>query len=621
MLSPDASTALRGLPDHRRATFEIRLERWLPDLRAALEPLYVDHADVLDRLVTLAASAYAARDDDLHRLDERRTLEPDWFQRPELVGYAAYADRFAGTLAGVAECASYLTDLGVGYLHLMPLLTPRPSPSDGGYAVMDFRSVRPDLGTMDDLRALTGVLRSRGISLCLDLVLNHVAREHEWAEQARAGDERKRDYFLVYPDRTMPDAFERTLPEVFPDMAPGSFSWDEGLQGWVWTTFNTYQWDVNWANPDVLCEFADIILFLANQGVEVLRLDAIAFTWKRLGTNSQNQPEVHDLTQALRTVARIACPALVFKAEAIVGPQDLVAYLGVGEHYGRISDLAYHNGLMVQIWSMLASRDARLASLALQQLPDPPSTTAWITYARSHDDIGWAISDDDAAALGLSGFEHRRFLSDFYAGEFTGSWARGLVFGENPATMDRRISGSLASLCGLAQGDPWAVHRILLAHAVILGFGGLPVIWMGDELGLLNDADWAQEPSHREDNRWAHRPRMPWPTPPDEHGIQGGIRHLVQARAALPHLHASVAAEVLDPRDPGVLLVARRHPLGTMLGAYNVMPEPRHVPLSVLRDLGLDVGRLVDHVSGSTPTVRDDAVQLAPYAAVWLTQD
>jgi len=251
MLPAAATAALRDLPDHRRETFEVRLARWLPDLRSALEPLYVDAAEVADRLVVLAASAYAARDDDLHRLDLRRTLEPDWFQRPGLVGYAAYTDRFAGTLTGVADRASYLTALGVGYLHLMPLLTPRPSPSDGGYAVMDFRSVREDLGTMDDLRSLTGTLRSRGISLCLDLVLNHVAREHEWARLARAGDPAKRDYFYVYPDRSMPDAFEQTLPDVFPDFAPGSFSWDEDLAGWVWTTFNTYQWDVNWANPDL----------------------------------------------------------------------------------------------------------------------------------------------------------------------------------------------------------------------------------------------------------------------------------------------------------------------------------------------------------------------------------
>lgn len=193
------------------------------------------------------------------------------------------------------------------------------------------------------------------------------------------------------------------------------------------------------------------------------------------------------------------------------------------------------------------------------------------------------------------------------------------MFQENPATGDRRVSGSLASLAGLEAGDPWAVHRILLAHAVTLGFGGLPVIWMGDELGLLNDPAWAAEPEHGEDNRWVHRPRMPWPLPPDEHGIQAGVRRLVQVRASLPHLHASVGAEVLDPRDPGVLLVARRHPLGPMLGAYNVMPEPRHVPLEVLRVLGLDPARVVDHVAGTTPTVRDGAVQLAPYAAVWLT--
>ena len=207
MLPLEATSALRDLPDHRRETFELRLERWLPDLRAALEPLYVDHADVLDRLVSLAASAYAARDDDLHRLDQRRTLEPDWFQRPGMVGYAAYADRFAGTLAGVAERASYLTELGVGYLHLMPLLTPRPTPSDGGYAVADYRKVRADLGTMDDLRRLAADLRRSGISLVMDLVLNHVAAEHAWAQAARDGDPRYRDYFYIFPDRAEPDRY------------------------------------------------------------------------------------------------------------------------------------------------------------------------------------------------------------------------------------------------------------------------------------------------------------------------------------------------------------------------------------------------------------------------------
>ncbi len=607
------------MPPARQELFEERLERWLPDLEAALAPLYDDAPAVRDRLVLLARAAFAERTEELHALDEERSAAPDWFQQPETIGYAAYADRFAGDLAGVARRASYLRELGVRYLHLMPLLNPRPAPNDGGYAVMDYRSVRPDLGSIDDLRELTRELRGCGISLCLDLVLNHVAREHEWARRARAGDPTYRDYFLVFPDRELPDAYERTLPEVFPAFAPGSFTFDEDLDGWVWTTFNAYQWDVNWANPDVLCEYAEIILGLANDGVEVFRLDAIAFTWKRMGTSCQNQPEVHALTQALRTVARIACPATLFKAEAIVGPHDLPAYLGQGEHWGKVSDLAYHNGLMVHIWSMLASRDATLASIALSALPPVPSTTAWITYARCHDDIGWAIDDESAAAAGVTGHGHRAFLSDFYAGTFPGSWARGLVFQENPATQDRRISGSLASLAGLEAGDPLAADRIRLVHALVLGFGGLPVIWMGDELGLLNDPDWASVPEHAEDNRWTHRQRMPWPAPPDTHGVNASLRSLIAARQQLPHLHAAVPTEVLDPRDPGVLLLARRHPLGTMLGVYNVTDSPRSVPVEVLHEVGLAPGEVVDRVTGARPSWLGDSLELPPYAALWLT--
>ncbi|WP_090972206.1 amylosucrase [Nocardioides exalbidus] len=536
-----------------------------------------------------------------------------------MLGYAAYADRFGGTLAGVAERAPYLRQLGVGYLHLMPLLTPRPAPNDGGYAVMDYRSVRPDLGTTDDLRDLATVLRSQGISLCLDLVLNHVAREHEWAVAARAGDADKRAYFLVYDDRATPDAFEVTLPEVFPDFAPGSFTWDDELAGWVWTTFNDYQWDVDWSNPAVLCEYAAIILELANLGVEVFRLDAIAFIWKRLGTDCQNQPEVHELTRALRTVARIAAPSVLFKAEAIVGPADLPAYLGVGPHAGKVSDLAYHNGLMVQVWSMLAARDVRLASHALQQVPQPPGTTSWVTYVRCHDDIGWAIADEDAWALGIDPVAHRRFLSDWYSGSFPGSWARGLVFQQNDVTGDRRISGSLASLAGLEADDPGAVPRILLAHAIVLSFGGLPVLWMGDEIGLPNDLGFVDDPAHAADNRWVHRPRMAWSeADADPHGITSGLRHLVDVRRSLPQLAATVPTEVWDPRDPRVLLVVRRHSDGPLLAAANVSDEEAWVDADVLHWLGLHVPGLRDALTGTAPSLVEGAVRLGPWTAAWL---
>lgn len=622
---------LQGVPAHQVELFEARLERWWPDLVAGLS-VYPDPEAVARRVVDLAAAAFAARDADLHHLDLQRTLRPDWFQEPSALGYAAYADRFADDLAGVADHLDHLGSLGVTYLHLMPLLQPRPAPNDGGYAVADYRAVREDLGTTEDLRTLATRLRERGISLCLDLVLNHVATEHEWARRAKAGEEEFRAYFHLFPDRSMPDAYEQTLPEVFPDFAPGSFTWDDEVAAWVWTTFNSYQWDVDWSNPDVFCAYADVVLHLANLGVEVLRLDAIAFIWKRLGTTCQNQPEVHALTQALRTMVRIACPAVVFKAEAIVGPKDLPAYLGTGEHHGKVSDLAYHNGFMVQIWSMLASRDVRLATYALQQLPAPPPSAAWVTYARCHDDIGWAIDDGDAAAMGISGFSHRAFLSDFYSGEFPGSWARGLVFQENEETRDRRISGSLASLAGLECRDPWALNRILLVHSMVLGFGGLPVLWMGDEVGMLSDLLWAREPGHEDDNRWAHRPRMPWRpdgTVADPHGLLPRITALVEARRRTPHLHASTPTQVEWPEDPGVLLTVRDHPLGPLVGVYNVTDTGRTVTSAKLRQLGLR-GRVVDRLvahrqrHGQRPggehhldTARE--IELPPYAAMWLT--
>ncbi|HRC18721.1 MAG TPA: alpha-amylase family protein [Phycicoccus elongatus] len=625
--------ALAGLSPERRELFELRLHRWWDDLTDALSTLYGDRAtEVAHRVVTQAAAAYAARDPQLHRLDERRILEPDWLQSPVVFGYATYADRFAGTLAAVGEKVDYLRELGVTYLHLMPLLRPRDGDNDGGYAVASYREVRPDLGSIEDLKALSTLLRGQGISLVLDLVLNHVAKEHEWARRARAGEARYRDYFHVYPDRTEPDAFEATLPEVFPDFAPGNFTWDEALGGWVWTTFNEWQWDVNWANPDVFCDYADVIFFLANAGVEVVRLDAIAFTWKRLGTTCQNQPEVHALTQALRAIARIACPAVAFKAEAIVGPRDLVHYLGQGEHHGKVSDLAYHNTLMVQAWSMLATQDVRLAAHALAALPPIPTSATWIAYLRCHDDIGWAIDDGDAAAVGLDGFAHRAFLSDWFIGAFPGSPARGLVFQANAATGDRRISGTAAALAGLDAardaGDPdgidRAVSRIILGHALIAGFGGVPVVWSGDELGMANDPHWADEPGHEDDNRWVHRARMDWELAARRHTpgsvesrVFHGIAHLARTRARLPHLHASVASVVLGVWDPGVLVLARRHPTGTMLAVYNVTDSWRPLPGWVLRQERL--AEATEALSGARVRIEgDDNAWLAPYAVWWL---
>ena len=638
-----------------RDVFLTRVEAWYPDLLDGLTTLYGAAAEEEAlNLLALAARAYVEREHELCRLDLARTLDPAWAQHPGRVGYAAYTERFAGTLRGVEDRIDYLRELGVTYLHLMPLLTPRPGDSDGGYAVADYRTVRQDLGTMEDLEHLAGELRAEGISLVVDLVLNHVAAEHEWAVRARAGEQRYRDYFLIFPDRTEPDAYERTLPEVFPDFAPGNFTWDDDVNGWVWTTFNSFQWDLNWRNPHVMAEFAGIVLDLANRGVEVLRLDAIAFTIKRKGTDCQGQPEVHAITEVLRALTRITCPAVDLKAEAIVAPTELLQYLGQGKYTGKVSDLAYHNSLMVQIWSMLAARDTTLAVEALQNLPVEPSTATWITYLRCHDDIGWAIDDDDAAAVGLGGYDHRAFLADWYSGEYPTSDAAGLVFQHNPATGDRRIAGTAASLIGIeAAAEAWEgvtdetpeheveslwtwreerIHALRMAHAILYGWGGIPVLWSGDELAQPNDPNWDTEPGHEADSRWAGRPRLDEARMANRHDrftVEGRVftdlAHMARVRAGLPQLDAVVRSQVQDVDDPGVLVTYRDHPRGSFVGVYNVTPQWRSVAADQLARLGVmgatDV--LTDTVpfgSTSLEGAGDGRVPVPPYAAWWLVR-
>jgi amylosucrase len=371
---PVTARAVRQRLDPPEAdAFLARLEQLSYDIVEPLERVYGAVTDVpalVTGLVLDALAAAAERPAALRRLDRRREIDPGWFQRSRMIGYVCYADRFAGSLRGIREHLDYLAELGITYLHLMPLLRSRDGDSDGGYAVENYDAVDPRLGSMADLEELAADLHERGIALCIDLVLNHTAREHEWARKAIAGDAAYRDMYLVYPDRTQPDAYEAALPEVFPDLAPGSFSRVPEL-GWAWTTFHEFQWDLNYANPAVFRAMLGTMLVLANRGIDVLRLDAVPFLWKRMGTDCQNQPEAHLLVQAFRALTRLAAPGLLLKAEAIVGPDLLVQYLGGHDRYRPECDLAYDNQLMVMLWSTLATRDVRLAERAISRRPVP----------------------------------------------------------------------------------------------------------------------------------------------------------------------------------------------------------------------------------------------------------
>ena len=615
--------------------FELRLQRSAEDLWGMLDHLY-GHRDDYERfcrdLEAALREAWAARSDELKWLDLERDLEPDWFQRPDMAGYVFYADRFAGDLKGVRKRLDYLSDLGITYIHIMPCLTPRPGDSDGGYSVMDYRSIDPRLGTMKDFEKLAREARARGMSVCIDMVLNHTAKEHAWAEAARSGDPEFEDFYLTYPDRDLPDAYEKTLVEVFPENAPGSFSWYPDWGRWVWTTFNEHQWDLNWTNPRVFLEMTKIMLYLANRGADVLRFDAVAFMWKRMGTKCQSEPEVHMILHALRAACRIAAPAVIHLEEAIVGPEEMLPYLGRGVHDGKEGNLAYHNSLMVQFWSALAARDTGLMTHVLATHFPPVLTNAtYATYIRCHDDIGWAVTDEDAAAVGLSGQLHRAFLSDFYQGVFPGSFSRGALFQVNEETGDKRISGAFASLAGLGRaledGDEAAteraIERILLGHALIAGWSGIPLIYMGDEVATLNDWSFTEDPHIAHDSRWVHRPSMDWRRVARARKGKGpagriyeGTKAILARRRTCPELHAAVPIRVLPAPARPVFAVRRDAATGPMLCLYNFSEET--VPLSGGWAIDQGISELYDALSDTPVELDGGVMHLPPYARVWL---
>jgi amylosucrase len=613
--------------------FELRLARSAADLFPMLEALYgvrPDYPAFRDKLVKALRKGWADRPADLKRLDLQRDLEPDWFQRAGMAGYVFYIDRFNGTLQGILDKLDYLEDLGITYVHLMPCLKPRPGDSDGGYSVMDYRQINPAFGTMADFEAVSAALRARGMSLCVDLVLNHTAKEHAWAKKAAKGDPVYQDYYLMFDTPDMPDLYEKTLVEVFPDNAPGNFTHYPEIGKWVWTTFNEHQWDLNWANPAVFLEIVEVMLFLANKGVDVLRLDAVAFMWKRLGTRCQSEPEVHMLLQALRAGSRIASAAVIHLEEAIVAPSEMLPYLGRGPHDGKEGNLAYHNSLMVQFWSALATRDTRLMTHVLAtHFPDRLTNATYATYIRCHDDIGWAVTDSDAAAVGVSGHGHRNFLSDFYEGSFPGTFAKGALFQVNEETGDKRISGSFASLAGLetapdAATRDLAVQRILMGHALIAAWGGIPLIYMGDELALLNDDGYLDVPEHAHDSRWIHRPQMDWALAEARHQadtpsaqVFRGTKAILARRRGTPALHAAHPIRVVPAGNDAILAFQRLAPTGTLLGLFNFTERWQNLPEHWARALGAD--RMHDALSDAPVTPHNGQIALPPYARVWLT--
>jgi amylosucrase len=609
--------------------FEVRLRREWERLFGLLLGLYGGHYDFfyhLEELLGMAARSWFARPSWLKQLDARREADPAWFQSQQMMGGMCYVDLFAGTLCGLRERLPYFKKLGLTYLHLMPLFESPNGNSDGGYAVSSYRCINPRLGTIEELAELAREFQEQGISLVLDFVFNHTSDEHEWARRAQAGYPEYEQFYLLFPDRTMPDAYERTLREIFPAVRHGSFTWREDIRKWVWTTFNSFQWDLNYANPAVFRAMAGEMLFIANIGVEVLRLDAVAFIWKRMGTSSENQPEAHQIIQAFNSLVRIAAPAMLFKSEAIVHPDDVMSYISPQE-----CQLSYNPLLMALLWEALATSEVKLLDQSMSHRFRLPAGTEWVNYPRSHDDIGWTFDDNDARWEWIDPAGHRAFLNQFYTGRFPGSFARGLPFQVNLASGDARISGTLASLAGLEQavqsGDEQqidvAVRRILMLYSIILSIGGIPLIYLGDEVGTLNDYSFGHDPHKAADNRWVHRPKTDWAwrervqhDPGSPHGrIFIELLRLIGLRKRQPAIYDG-NTEFVETGNGHLFGYIRHGGSQRLLVVANFSAQPQEMEANLLRMHGAGY-RFNDLMTGQTFTA-EQPLGLEAYRCVWL---
>lgn len=618
--------------------FEKRLAANMTFLQQLFFSLYpeAEYRDTFLRLPGELQSLFKERPRELKLQDVERLRAGNWYQSEKWVGMQLYVDRFSGTLKGLEEKLPYFENLGVNFLHLMPVNKRPEGPNDGGYAVSSYTEVDPAFGDDRDLARLTSRFREKGICLMLDFVVNHTSDEFPWAQKARQGDAAYQAYYYTFPDRAIPDQFEQSLPEVFPETAPGNFTYIPEMDRWVMTVFNPYQWDLNYTNPDVFLSMLRNLAELANKGVDVIRFDALAFLWKRIGTDSQNLPEAHRLVSLFRLCLQVVAPGVIILAEAIVAPDEIVRYFGVGSMEGNECEMAYHATFMACLWNSVATKKTRLLNRSLREMPPKPDTCTWINYVRCHDDIGLGFDNAHIEALGWDPGMHRRFLLDYFCQRLDWSPAKGALFMYNPLTGDGRITGSTASLLGLekaleendAKGVAEAVSRIQLLYGIVFASPGIPLVYAGDEIGMLNDYSYLQDPDKLDDSRWINRPVHDWETvagieTEKTHAaeIYRRIRSMISLRKRLPALADQGNTLLHDPGNEHLFVFERGagRP-GSILVLANFDTHPQVVNASWLARLGyVKDGAYLNLLDGANRKVRSGLLELSPFELLWLT--
>ena len=563
-------------------TFRERIEPKYDELKWLYAELYQNDMQAFQYFCEMLYRCYKTRSKELKKWDLGREVLPEWFSGNEMLGMLMYTNAFAGTLKGVQSHLDYIEECGVNYLHLMPLLASPRGRSDGGYAVADFRKVEPALGTMKDLAALAEACHERGISVCLDFVMNHTSEDHEWARRARAGEKEFQDRYFFYDNWDIPNEFEKTVPQVFPTTAPGNFTWCEEAGKVVMTSFYPYQWDLNYRNPTVFNDMTENMLFLCNQGVDIIRLDAVPYIWKTLGTNCRNLPEVHSLVRIMRIAAEVVCPGTLLLGEVVMEPSKVVPYFGTVEK--PECHMLYNVTTMASTWHTVATRDVRLLKHQLGTVFALPKQYVFLNYLRCHDDIGWGLDYDFLKQFGVEEVSHKKFLNDYLKGAWPGTDARGELYNDDPTLGDARLCGTTASLSGIEAAEyegredklNRAIRLDIMLHAFLFTQSGIPVLYSGDEIGQRNDYTYHEDPERADDSRYLHRGNLDWDSVARrktggsrEQRIFDGIRVLSNLRKKYRVFENEADTWIVETWNPHILGIGRYYRGEKLIALFN----------------------------------------------------
>ncbi len=561
--------------------FEERLQKHHDELRWLYMELY-ENDSMFAELCEQMYQFYLERNDALKKLDTNREKDKDWYKQNDMLGMMFYIDNFAGNMKGVQSKLDYIEQCNVNYIHLMPFLETPEGRSDGGYAVADFRKVQEKLGSMEDLERLTAACHKKGINVCMDFVMNHTSEDHEWAKKARQGDGEYMSRYFFYDNGDIPAQYERTVPQVFPTTAPGNFTWIEDIGHYVMTTFYPYQWDLNYRNPRVFNDMMYNFLFLANRGIDIIRIDAVPYIWKELNTPCRNLKQVHTIVRMMRMICEIICPSVLLLGEVVMEPEKVVPYFGTVEK--PECHMLYNVTTMATTWHTVATRNVKLLKQQLDIVNGLPKEYVFLNYLRCHDDIGWGLDYGTLQMEGMGERSHKQYLNDYFQGYTEDSTSRGELYNADPVTGDARFCGTTASMCGIEKAGfeqdeaamEMAVQKDLMLHAYMFMQSGIPVLYSGDEIGQVNDYSYKEDPNKAADSRYIHRGAMNWKLAEnrtDAASVEGkmfqGLDKLEQIRRTEKVFVTQADTWTIETWDDSLLCIGRYFEGEKLIGLFN----------------------------------------------------